>query len=74
MTCFLFLFLVPEGDLKYDVFVSYSSGDQDWVMNSLFQTMTENSYEVCIDFKDFTPGIVAQHWCLLLLHINLKNT
>ena len=60
---FLFLFLVPEGDLKYDVFVSYSSEDQDWVMNSLFQTMTENSYEVCIDFKDFTPGIVAQHQC-----------
>ena len=60
---YLFLFLVPEVELKYDVFVSYSSEDQDWVLNSLFQIMTQNSYEVCIDFKDFTPGRFSCKGC-----------
>ena len=47
---------MPNVPLQYDVFVSYSSEDQDWVLNSLFKTMTSNRYEVCIDFKDFIPG------------------
>ena len=47
---------VPSVNLQYDVFVSYSGNDQDWVLNTLFKTMTSQGYEVCIDFKDFTPG------------------
>ncbi|KAK3083961.1 hypothetical protein FSP39_006025 [Pinctada imbricata] len=42
---------------KYDVFVSYSHLDYDWVTGQLFQYLSNGlSLEVCLHQKDFIPG------------------
>lgn len=41
---------------KYDVFVSYSHTDKDWVRNILLPMLEENNIKVCIDYRDFRPG------------------
>ncbi|KAL3854801.1 hypothetical protein ACJMK2_014050, partial [Sinanodonta woodiana] len=50
-------YAVPQYNVVYDVFISYSSEDLEWVKLYLFQELTEQKYHVCIDFKDFVPGI-----------------
>lgn len=49
-------FEVPDRRLEFDVFISYSSDDLTWVKDILFQKLVDQGYQVCIDFKDFTPG------------------
>lgn len=50
-------FEVPQHRIEYDVFISYSSEDEVWVRETLFQNLQTNGYNVNIDFKDFVPGM-----------------
>lgn len=48
---------VPGYRLEYDVFISYSSEDEEWVKNKLFKELLSMGYNINIDFKDFVPGM-----------------
>ncbi|XP_060084646.1 uncharacterized protein LOC132563899 [Ylistrum balloti] len=50
---------VPGYALEYDVFISYSSEDEEWVKNELFKQLLSMGYNVNIDFKDFIPGMAV---------------
>jgi len=41
---------------KYDVFISYSSSDEDWVEHTLLKTLEDAGLHACIDFRDFAIG------------------
>jgi hypothetical protein len=41
----------------YDVFISYSLKDRDWVRGPLLQRLETHNLRVCIDFRDFRPGM-----------------
>src|SRR5258708_3372081 len=41
---------------NYDVFISYSHQDQDWVRNDLLSKLEEKGLQVCIDYRDFEAG------------------
>ena len=45
----------------YDVFISYSSADKDWVRGELLTHLEGKGLRVCIDFRDFAPGKAALH-------------
>jgi tetratricopeptide (TPR) repeat protein len=40
----------------YDVFISYSSADEDWVRGELLARLRNKGSRVCIDYRDFRPG------------------
>jgi hypothetical protein len=40
----------------YDVFISYSSKDVDWVKGILMPKLESHSFRVFIDFRDFRTG------------------
>jgi tetratricopeptide (TPR) repeat protein len=42
---------------KYDVFVSYCSGDKHWVRGELLNRLEAARLRVLIDFRDFQPGV-----------------
>lgn len=44
-------------DCQYDAFVSYSSKDLPWVKNVLLKRLEDGGLKVCIDFRDFVPGL-----------------
>jgi TIR domain-containing protein len=41
---------------RYDVFLSYSHCDQEWVRSELLPQIEANGLQVCIDFRDFEAG------------------
>jgi len=41
---------------KYDVFISYSSRDKDWVRGELLERIEQAGLRAFIDFRDFTRG------------------
>jgi hypothetical protein len=41
---------------RYDVFISYSHRDEDWVQNWLLPKLEAAGLRVFIDFRDFEPG------------------
>ena len=43
-------------DFIYDVFISYSSKDQEWVRGELLRELETQGLRVCIDFRDFELG------------------
>jgi tetratricopeptide (TPR) repeat protein len=43
-------------DFKYDVFISYSSANKDWVRKDLLSALEKAGLKVCIDFRDFQVG------------------
>ncbi|XP_070557406.1 toll-like receptor 13 [Ptychodera flava] len=48
----------PMGEYKYDIFISHSRKDENWVLNVLRPTL-ENppyNYKLCLDFRDFIVG------------------
>ncbi|MCI0445851.1 TIR domain-containing protein [bacterium] len=47
---------ISSGSFQYDVFISYSHLDRDWVQEWLLSKLRSASVSVCIDFLDFTPG------------------
>ena len=44
---------------QYDVFVSYSSRDRDWVRQALIARLEQAGISVCADFRDFDIGVPA---------------
>src|SRR5215467_10133537 len=41
----------------YDLFVSYSSADGDWVREWLLPRLERRGLRVCIDWRDFEAGV-----------------
>ncbi len=41
---------------RYDVFISYSHKDSDWVKNKLLVGLESRGFSVFIDFRDFSGG------------------
>jgi hypothetical protein len=44
-------------EYTYDVFISYSHKDEGWVVNTLLPALENAGLKVCIDFRDFEPGV-----------------
>jgi hypothetical protein len=44
-------------DQTYDVFISYSHRDAEWVRNWLLPRLERAGLSVCIDFRDFQIGV-----------------
>lgn len=42
---------------RYDAFISYSHRDKDWVDGWLLPRLEATGLRVCIDFRDFEPGL-----------------
>jgi len=47
---------MAETEFKYDVFISYSSANKDWVRKDLLTALEKAGLKACIDFRDFKPG------------------
>jgi tetratricopeptide (TPR) repeat protein len=47
---------MAETEFKYDVFISYSSANKDWVRKDLLTALEKAGLKVCIDFHDFQMG------------------
>jgi tetratricopeptide (TPR) repeat protein len=47
----------------YDVFISYSSCDKDWVRGALLTRLEQTGLRAFIDFRDFTPGAPSIKEC-----------
>ncbi|MEW6402178.1 MAG: toll/interleukin-1 receptor domain-containing protein [Chloroflexota bacterium] len=47
---------MAETAFKYDVFISYSHKDEEWVVNTLLPTLEKAGLSVCIDYRDFDAG------------------
>ena len=45
-----------SGNFVYDVFISYSHRDSEWVLDSLLPILKENNVKVCIDRECFELG------------------
>jgi TolB-like protein/Tfp pilus assembly protein PilF len=45
-----------QPEFEYDVFISYSSHDQDWVQGELLKIIEEVGLRAFIDFRDFESG------------------
>jgi len=43
-------------DFKYDVFISYSHKDEEWVVSTLLPVLENAGLSVCIDYRDFVAG------------------
>src|SRR6185503_2300502 len=43
-------------EFEYDVFISYSSHDKEWVREELLKIIEEVGLRVFIDFRDFQGG------------------
>lgn len=50
---------MSKAQFDYDVFISYSHKDEDWVRKKLLPTLEKQGVKVCIDFRDFTAGKAA---------------
>jgi tetratricopeptide (TPR) repeat protein len=45
-----------ENQFEFDVFISYSSKDEEWVVKTLLPRAEQAGVRACIDFRDFKPG------------------
>jgi formylglycine-generating enzyme required for sulfatase activity len=45
-----------QNEYEYDVFISYSHTDQEWVWNELWPRLEQVGTKVIIDCRDFEPG------------------
>jgi hypothetical protein len=45
-----------QTEYPYDVFISYSHADEEWVTGTLLPRLEEAGLQVCIDYRDFVPG------------------
>ena len=45
-----------QTEYKYDVFISYSHTDSEWVQGWLMRELERASLRVCIDSRDFALG------------------
>jgi hypothetical protein len=53
----------PDSEFEYDVFISYSSRDKDWVRGDLLKRIENAGLKAFIDFRDFTPGAPSINEC-----------
>lgn len=44
-------------EYSYDVFISYSHTDRAWVRGELLSRLEATGLKVCMDFRDFEPGV-----------------
>lgn len=49
--------LSHQNTFDYDVFISYSHRDSEWVRNWLLPRLEEAGLRACIDFRDFEVGV-----------------
>src|SRR6266508_759142 len=47
---------MSETEFPYDVFISYSHKDEEWVRNILLPTLEKSGLKICIDYRDFSAG------------------
>ncbi|XP_070532916.1 toll-like receptor 2 [Ptychodera flava] len=50
---------IPEPEKDYDAFISFNSGDEQWVQHTLVPHLEENcntQFKICVHYKDFIPG------------------
>jgi len=47
----------PQGEFRYDVFISYSHRDSAWVRSTLLPHLEREDLRVCIADRDFAPGV-----------------
>jgi tetratricopeptide (TPR) repeat protein len=47
---------MADKEFKYDIFISYSHKDEEWVVNTLLPALEQASLKVCIDYRDFDAG------------------
>ena len=52
-----------EPQFDFDVFISYSSKDKDWVRGELLQRIEQTGLKAFIDFRDFTCGAPSINEC-----------
>src|SRR2546423_10215262 len=45
-----------QPEFEFDVFISYSSKDEDWVVKTFLSRVEQAGAKACIDFRDFIPG------------------
>gem|GEM_PF-1038409 len=50
---------MADTTFDYDVFISYSSADKDWVRGELLTRLERAGLRVCIDFRDFRIGAAS---------------
>ena len=50
---------MKDTEHRYDVFISYSYQDADWVLNWLVPRLREAGLKVCIDVECFEPGTLV---------------
>lgn len=43
-------------NFKYDLFISYSPDDRDWVHQTLLPRLEDENLRICIEDRDFKPG------------------
>jgi tetratricopeptide (TPR) repeat protein/cold shock CspA family protein len=48
---------MPASGFPYDVFISYSHADQDWVRNWLVARLKAAGLRVCVDYESFDVGV-----------------
>jgi hypothetical protein len=46
-----------DNTYQYDAFISYSHHDKKWVRDWLLPQLEARGLQVCIDFRDFEPGL-----------------
>ena len=53
---FPFLEEINDGEFKYDVFVTFSTKDHQWVSNKLIPVLEARRFKYCIHSRDFELG------------------
>jgi hypothetical protein len=43
----------------YDIFVSYSHRDKDWICSKLLSNLEQHGFTVMIDYRDFKAGSIG---------------
>ena len=47
----------PQDEFRYDAFISYSHKDSAWVRDTLLPRLEREGLHICIDCRDFEPGV-----------------
>lgn len=53
--------MATEQKFEFDVFISYSSKDEQWVTETLLPRLEQGGIKACIDYRDFKPGWTSLH-------------
>ncbi|KAF7281968.1 hypothetical protein GWI33_003760 [Rhynchophorus ferrugineus] len=54
--CGLITNVSRDVDKKYDVFISYSHNDEQFVLEQILPKLEESNFRVCIHIRDWVPG------------------